>query len=193
MSTVLIAEFDEADALLAAARESRTAGDRVLDAFSPFPIEGMAELLGATSTRLRLVMAIGGLGVAALMLGTEWYSAVIDYPINSGGRPLNSWPAFMLPPFAVGILAAAICGFIALHVGNRSAAAHPSAVRDRGFRTSEPDSASCSRSTPASDDATAERARPADAVRRRRHPRGAGMTRLRPHSWRWPCCSPAAT
>jgi hypothetical protein len=112
--TVLIAEFTEADALLAAARKSRSAGDRVLDAFSPFPIEGMAELLGITSTRLRMVMAIGGLGVAALMYGTEWFSAVIDYPINSGGRPLNSWPAFMLPPFAVGILGAAIAGFIAL-------------------------------------------------------------------------------
>ena len=114
MSIVLIAEFAEADALLAAARESGDAGDRVLDAFSPFPVEGMAELLGATSTRLRVVMAVGGLGIAALMYGTEWYSAVIDYPINSGGRPLHSWPAFMLPPFAVGILAAAICGFIAL-------------------------------------------------------------------------------
>ncbi|MGH6725186.1 MAG: DUF3341 domain-containing protein [Pseudolabrys sp.] len=114
MSTVLIAEFNEADALMAAARESRTAGDRVLDAFSPFPIEGMAEFLGVTSTRLRLVMAIGGLGVAGLMYGTEWFSAVIDYPINSGGRPLNSWPVFVLPPFAVGILAAAIAGFIAL-------------------------------------------------------------------------------
>lgn len=114
MSTVLIAEFNEADALMAAARESRTVGDRVLDAFSPFPIEGMAEFLGVTSTRLRLVMAIGGLGVAGLMYGTEWFSAVIDYPINSGGRPLNSWPVFVLPPFAVGILAAAIAGFIAL-------------------------------------------------------------------------------
>jgi hypothetical protein len=114
MSAVLIAEFNEADALMAAARESRTAGDRVLDAFSPFPIDGMAEFLGATSTRLRLVMAISGLSIAALMLGTEWFSAVIDYPINSGGRPLNSWPVFMLPPFAVGILAAAIAGFIAL-------------------------------------------------------------------------------
>jgi hypothetical protein len=114
MTTVLIAEFAEADALLAAARDSNNSGDRVLDAFSPFPVEGMAELLGVTSTRLRLVMAIGGLAVAALMLGTEYFSAVIDYPINSGGRPLNSWPVFMLPPFAVGILAAAIFGFIAL-------------------------------------------------------------------------------
>jgi len=114
VTNVLIAEFDETDALMAAARECQSAGDRVLDSFSPFPIDGMAELLGATSTRLRLVMALGGLAAAALMLGTEYYSAVINYPINSGGRPLNSWPAFMLPPFAVGILGAAIAGFVAL-------------------------------------------------------------------------------
>jgi len=114
MSTVLIVEFNEPSALIAAARESQKAGDRLLDSFSPFPIDGMAELLGTTSTRLRLAMAFGGLAVAALMLGTEYYSAVINYPINSGGRPFNSWPAFMLPPFAVGILGAAIAGFIAL-------------------------------------------------------------------------------
>jgi len=114
MSTVLIAEFTDADALYGAAREGRSAGDRILDAFSPFPVDGMAELIGATTTRLRLVMAIGGLAIAALMLGTEYFSAMLDYPINSGGRPLNSWPAFMLPPFAVGILGAAVAGFIAL-------------------------------------------------------------------------------
>jgi hypothetical protein len=114
MKTVLIAEFTDADALYAAAKESHAAGDRVLDSFTPFPVEGMAEMLGATSTRLRFFMAVGGLAIAALMLGAEYYSAVIDYPINSGGRPLNSWPAFMLPAFAVGILAAAIAGFIAL-------------------------------------------------------------------------------
>jgi len=114
MSVVLMAEFDDAGALMAAAHASHDAGDRVLDSFSPFPIDGMAELLGATSTRLRLAMALGGLAVAALMLGTEYYSAVIDYPINSGGRPLNSWLTFMLPAFAVGILGAAVAGFIAL-------------------------------------------------------------------------------
>ena len=51
--------------------------------------------------------------MAALAYGLEYYSAVINYPYNSGGRPLDAWPAFMLVPFAVGILAAAIAGFIA--------------------------------------------------------------------------------
>jgi hypothetical protein len=116
MSRVLMAEFDHADALLEAAREGAREGDCVLDAFTPFPIEGLGDLLGTTSTRLRLVMGLGGLAVAALMFGTEYYSAVFDYPINSGGRPLNSWLTFVLPPFALGILGAAVSGFIALMV-----------------------------------------------------------------------------
>ena len=114
MTNVLIVQFSDSGTMLQAARESKREGTAVLDAFSPFPVEGMAELLGATSTRLRVVMAIGGLGMAAFAFGLQYYSAAIDYPINSGGRPLNSWPAFMLVPFATGILAAAVCGFIAL-------------------------------------------------------------------------------
>jgi hypothetical protein len=58
-------------------------------------------------------MLAGGLGMAALALALQWYSAVIDYPINSGGRPLNSWPVFLLVPFEVGIFAAALCGVLA--------------------------------------------------------------------------------
>ena len=52
--------------------------------------------------------------VAAFAFGLQWYSAVIAYPINSGGRPLNSWQVFWLVPFEVGVFAAALCGVIAL-------------------------------------------------------------------------------
>lgn len=114
MRRVMIAQFDDADALLGAARGVRSGRERVLDAFTPFPVQGLAELLGTTSTRLRVAMAAGGFSVAALFLALQAYSAIIDYPVNSGGRPLNSWPAFMLVPFATGILAAAVCGFAAL-------------------------------------------------------------------------------
>ena len=59
-------------------------------------------------------MFVGGFAMAALAYGLEYFSAVIDYPFNGGGRPLDAWPAFMLVPFATGILAAAVAGFIAL-------------------------------------------------------------------------------
>ncbi|HET7848197.1 MAG TPA: DUF3341 domain-containing protein [Pseudolabrys sp.] len=111
---VLLAEFTRPEALMRAARQTQNAGDKVLDAFTPFPVAGMAELLGARSTRLRAVMFAGGIAIALGAIGTEYFSAMLDYPINSGGRPLNSWPAFMLFPFAIGIFAAAVSGFIAL-------------------------------------------------------------------------------
>jgi hypothetical protein len=58
-------------------------------------------------------MFIGGIGVAALAYGAgEFYTAVVNYPYNAGGRPLHAWPAFMLVPFATGILAASITGLI---------------------------------------------------------------------------------
>jgi hypothetical protein len=116
MSGVLLAEFRGAEALLDAARRAGTAGWHALDAFSPFAVEGLAEALGVARSHVRVVMFFGGVGIAAVAYGTEWYSAVIDYPINSGGRPLHSWPAFMLFPFAIGIFGAAIAGLIALCV-----------------------------------------------------------------------------
>lgn len=116
MSAMLVAEFHEAGALKQAARWAKAAGYPLADAFSPFPLEGMAETLGETSTRLRVWMFIGGMAVAALAYATEFWSAVYNYPIDSGGRPLHSWPAFMLFPFAVGIFGAALTGFIGLLV-----------------------------------------------------------------------------
>jgi hypothetical protein len=68
----------------------------------------------------------GGFGIAALAYALEWYSAVLAYPIDSGGRPLHSWPAFVFFPFSVGILAAAIAGLIALFVqGGLTSLHHP--------------------------------------------------------------------
>ncbi len=116
MSAVLLAEFRDGKALLEAARGSASGHLRVLDAFTPVPVEGLAEQLGVTSTRIRAAMFAGGIAVAGLLLGTEWYTAAINYPVNSGGRPLASWLPFMLPPFATGIFAAALAGLAAVFV-----------------------------------------------------------------------------
>lgn len=120
MSGLLLAEFSGADKLLKAARQARAAGLRAIDAFTPFVIDGLAKEIDleidVPRSPVRVAMFIGGVIVAALAYGTEWYSAVVDYPINSGGRPLNAWPAFMLVPFAVGILGAAVSGLITMLV-----------------------------------------------------------------------------
>jgi hypothetical protein len=113
---MLVADFREAGALTQAAQWAKAAGYPLADAFSPFPLDGTPAVLGDTSTRLRVWMFIGGFAVAALAYATEFWSAVFNFPIDSGGRPLHSWPAFMLFPFAIGIFGAALTGFIGLLV-----------------------------------------------------------------------------
>jgi hypothetical protein len=113
MTNVLLAQFANGERLTAAVRAARGRNYRVLDAFTPYPVEGVIALLDLRPSRIKVAMLIGGFAIAALAYGTEYYSAVIGYPYNSGGRPLDSWLAFMLVPFAVGILAASICGAIA--------------------------------------------------------------------------------
>lgn len=114
----LVAYFDDAEALTDAARGMRDKGYRQLDAFSPYPIHGLAGILGMGRTRMPWLVLAGGIfgvvGAYALIL----YSVEIDYPINVGGRPLNSWPAYVVIAFEVGILCAALAGFIGLLAAN---------------------------------------------------------------------------
>lgn len=113
MTGPLLAEFRDPAALKAALAQVRRSGHRPLDTFTPFPVEGLDEDLGLGRSRIRTAMLLGGLGVAAFAYWLQWYSAVHDYPINSGGRPLHSWPVFLLVPFEVGVLGAALAGFLA--------------------------------------------------------------------------------
>ena len=116
MTRRIIAEFTGADALLVATRAARSADYRLIDAYSPHPIEEVSDAIGRSVTPVRVAMLIGGFAVAASIYALEWWSAVVNYPINSGGRPLHSWPAFMLVPFSLGILSAAVCGLVAFFV-----------------------------------------------------------------------------
>ncbi|HEV8552195.1 MAG TPA: DUF3341 domain-containing protein, partial [Casimicrobiaceae bacterium] len=89
----------------------REAGYRDIEAYTPFPVEGLAEALGFARNRVPLLTLIGGILGGAGAYFVQWYSAVIDYPINAGGRALHSWPAFIVPTFELAILGAALAAF----------------------------------------------------------------------------------
>src|SRR4051812_13742230 len=90
----LVAEFDSAEALLEAAEGTRVAGYRKTDAYSPFPVHGLSEAIGFHDVRLPWMILMGGLTGCFAGYTLQWYTAVIDYPLNVGGKPLNSIPAF---------------------------------------------------------------------------------------------------
>lgn len=114
----LLAEFATADALLAAANRMRQAGYRQLEAYAPFAVEGLAEAVGFRRNRVPLITLLGGIvgGVGTYFL--QWYAAVIDYPINVGGRPLHSWPSFLPPTFEITILGAAFAAVFGMLIAN---------------------------------------------------------------------------
>ena len=107
----LIAEFATPDDLIEAARRARDEGYRDIEAYTPFSVEGLAETIGYKGSRVPLITLLGGIvgGLSGYLL--QWYSAVIDYPINSGGRPLHAWPAFIPATFETTVLGAALAAF----------------------------------------------------------------------------------
>lgn len=103
----IMAEFDRADQLLEAARSVRAAGFTRLDAYSPVPIEGLADAIGFRSRVVSKIVLAGGLLGIALGFGLMYWITVIAYPINVSGRPLNSWPAYIPITFECMVLVAA--------------------------------------------------------------------------------------
>ena len=114
----ILAEFDHPEDVLAAAHKTYAAGYRRMDAYSPMPIHGLSEAIGFHKTRLPLLVLIGGLTGCAAGFGLQYWSSVIEYPLNIGGRPVNSWPAFIPVTFETTILFAALTavfGMLALN------------------------------------------------------------------------------
>jgi hypothetical protein len=109
-----MAEFDTADEVVAAAHQANAAGYRVMDAFTPHPIHGLAEAIGFKKTKLPLVVLIGGLCGCIGGFGMQYWMAAVNYPLNIGGRPLNSWPAFIPVTFECTILVAALSGVLGM-------------------------------------------------------------------------------
>jgi hypothetical protein len=114
----LMAEFDTPQALLDAAHKTHEAGYQKLDAYSPFPIEGLAEEIGFHRDEVPLVVLIGGIIGGSCGYLMQWWISAVDYPLNIGGKPPHSWPAFIVITFEMTILFAAIAavfGMLALN------------------------------------------------------------------------------
>ena len=114
----VMAEFDDPTAVVAATRRAYEEGYRRMDAYSPYPIEALSEAVGPHKERLPLIVLIGGIIGMLGGFGMQYYVAVINYPINVGGKPLFSWPAFIPITFETTVLGAAmaaIFGMLALN------------------------------------------------------------------------------
>lgn len=114
----LIAEFDTPTEIVVAARKAHAEGYRRMDAYSPFPVEGLAEAIGFHKNRVPLVTLVGALcGTSTAYLLQYWIN-FIAYPLNIGGRPFHSWPAFIVVSFELTILFGGLSAAIGMLVMN---------------------------------------------------------------------------
>jgi hypothetical protein len=114
----LMAEFDRPEDLVEATERAYQEGYRVMDAYTPFPVEGLTEALNMPPSRLPLIVLGGGILGAVVGYGMQYYASVIDYPLNVGGRPLHSWPLFIPITFELAILFAAFAAVLGMFALN---------------------------------------------------------------------------
>ena len=114
----MMAEFHAPSDIVEAAERAHIEGYRRMDAYSPYPIEALTEALHLHHSRLPLLVLAGGVVGCLAGYGLQWWTSVVEYPLNIGGKPLNSWPAFIPPTFETTILFAAltaVLGMLALN------------------------------------------------------------------------------
>lgn len=113
----ILVRVSSAEALVAAARAASRAGLRDLDAFAPFPVPGLVEALGYRERLIAPLALVLGLLAAAGAFFMQWYAS-FDYPYVVGGKPLNSWPAFLPITFEVGVLTAVLTALLTMLIRN---------------------------------------------------------------------------
>src|SRR6478752_2302273 len=130
----IMAEFEQQEEILDAARRAYVEGYRQMDAYTPFPVEGLAEILGHRSTAVPLITLLGGVagGLGAYFM--QWYAMGILYPFNIGERPLNSWPMFIPITFELTVLIASLSAVISMLVLNRLPQPHHPVFNAPEFR-----------------------------------------------------------
>ena len=115
----VMAEFENPTDLVAAARRVYSLGYRRINGYSPYPIEELSEAIGFTHTSLPLIVFIGGLIGGLTGFFMQYWIEVINYPLNVGGKPYNSWPAFIPITFEMTVLFAAFSAVLGMLVLNK--------------------------------------------------------------------------
>ena len=114
----LMAEFEKEEELIQATRRAYEEGYRKMDAYSPYPIEEISDILHLHHNKLPAIVLTGGIMGGLGGFAMQYFASVIHYPWNIGGRPLNSWPSFLPPAYELTILFAAfgaVFGMLALN------------------------------------------------------------------------------
>jgi hypothetical protein len=110
----LLAEFVEPDELVEATARIQQAGYRDYEAYAPMPVEGLPEAVGFPRSRMPLIVLLGAIVGCLTGFGMQYYLTVINYPLNIGGRPLNSWPSFIPVTFELTVLFAALSAVLGM-------------------------------------------------------------------------------
>jgi hypothetical protein len=122
----MMAEFDSGPALLAGVRALRDAGVSRLDAFTPYEVHGLQELLGVPRSRLNWIALVVGLSFGGGAYFLQWWINAADYALNVGGRPDHSAPAFIPITFEMSVLFASAAALIsAIVLGGLPRLWHP--------------------------------------------------------------------
>jgi hypothetical protein len=115
----MMAEFEEPEQLLEAANRAYSAGYRNMDAYTPMPIDGLAEAVGFKRNWVSLIVLIGGLCGCVGGFTLLWWIAAVAYPHNVGGRPFVSWPMFIPITFECTVLLAALSSVVGMLALNK--------------------------------------------------------------------------
>lgn len=135
----IMAEFNTPDALMAAVKATKRAGFTKLEAFSPFPLSDLAKELDVRTAVIPWIAFVAGLVGAGLQYGSQYWMNAVDYPLNVGGRPLDSWPAFIPSTLIVAILWAGAATLIGLLLILRLPRLHHPVFEVHGFERASND------------------------------------------------------
>ncbi|MFZ4506910.1 MAG: DUF3341 domain-containing protein [Fimbriimonas sp.] len=134
-----VAEFDSPESLVAAAEKARHEGYKKMDAYSPFPIHELSDAIGFKDVKVPWIVFLGGLTGMLAGYTLQWWTSVIDYPLNVGGRPLNSVVAFIPVTYECTILFAAFGGALGMLALNGFPKPYHSIFNTPGFERASQD------------------------------------------------------